>query len=512
MINLTINEKSVQVKEGSTILEAAQSLGIRIPTLCYHKALSPFGSCRLCLAEIIQGKRKMIKASCQYKAEEGVVVETDSERVLKNRKIMIELLLARCPESEEIIKLAEELGVNKTRIINKNKDCTLCGLCVRMCEERMGIGVMSFINRGSKREVKPPFETSSQICQTCGACASICPTGRIDLAEVSKNKPVPILSEYNMGLVSRPAIYISYPQAIPNKATIDNRHCVHLLTGKNCEVCKEFCEADAIDYGQKEEKADINVGAIVVSAGYEPFDANKKKELGHGRYPNVVSAIEFERILSATGPYSGKVKRPSDEKSPKKIAFIQCIGSREVDHDYCSSACCMFATKEAVISMEHEPGVECTIFFIDMRAFGKGFDAYYERAKELGVKYIRCKPSSIKEDPKTENLKIQYQADDGEIKIDDFSLVVLSTGFEPSKEVKNLSDKLNIKLNEFDFCKTSIFNPVGTSREGIFACGPFTEPKDIPETVIQSSGAASKALTLLKDARGTMIEPKEYPP
>lgn len=512
MINLIINEQKVKVEERTSILEAAQSIGIQIPTLCYHKALSPFGSCRLCLVEIIQGERKMIQASCQYKAEEAMVVETSSERVLKNRKIMIELLLARCPESEEIQNLAEEYGVKETRIISKNKDCTLCGLCVRMCEERMGIGVMSFVNRGSKREVKPPFEVNSGICQTCGACVSICPTGRIDLAEISKNEPVPILSEYNMGLVSRPAIYISYPQAIPNKATIDNRHCIHLLTGGNCEVCKEFCEADAINYDQKEEKIDINVGAVIVSPGYKPFNASTKKELGYDRYPNVVTAIEFERILSATGPYSGKVKRPSDEKIPKKIAFIQCVGSREADHDYCSSACCMFATKEAVITMEHEPGVECTIFFIDMRAFGKGFDGYYERAKELGVNYIRCKPSSIKEDPKTEDLKIQYQAEDGEIKIDDFDLVVLSTGFEAPEGAEELAGKLNIKLNEFNFCETSIFDPVQSSRDGIYASGPFIEPKDIPETVMQSSGAASKALSLLKDARGTLTKPTEYPP
>lgn len=512
MIDLTIDGQKVQVKEGTTILEAAVGIGIAIPTLCHHKALSPFGSCRLCLVEISPGKRKLIQASCQYKAEESMIVETASERVLKNRKIMIELLLARCPDSGEIKKLAEEAGITETRIMAKNKDCTLCGLCVRMCEERMGLGVMSFVNRGSKREVKTPFESKSEICQACGACAFICPTGRIDLKDVSKNKPVPILSEHNMGLTSRPPIYISYPQAIPNKAAIDNKQCVHLLTGKNCEVCREFCEADAIDYGQKEEKIEINVGAFVISPGYKTFDAGRKQELGYGRYPNVVTALEFERILSATGPYSGKVKRPSDEKTPKKIAFIQCIGSREVDHDYCSSACCMFATKEAVITMEHEPGIECTIFFIDMRAFGKGFDAYYERAKELGVKYIRCKPSSIKEDPKTTGLRIKYQAEDGEPKNGQFDLVVLSTGFEPPSGARDLAEKLNIKLNKFDFCDTSTFNPVQSSREGIFASGPFTEPKDIPETVIQSSGAASKVLMLLKDVKGTLIKSRGYPP
>ncbi len=218
MTTLTIDGQEIQVEEGASLLEAAEGIGIKIPTLCYYKALSPYGACRLCLVEVTQNGRKMIQASCLYKAEEGMVVETHSERVIKDRKIMIELLLARCPDAEEIQKLADELGVTETRIKKKNKDCTLCGLCVRMCQERMGIGAVSFVNRGSEREVKPPFEIPSDICQTCGACSFICPTGRIKLSEVSKDKPVPIPSEYNVGLISRPAIYIPYPQRRPHWA------------------------------------------------------------------------------------------------------------------------------------------------------------------------------------------------------------------------------------------------------------------------------------------------------
>ncbi|MEE9118232.1 MAG: FAD-dependent oxidoreductase, partial [Calditrichia bacterium] len=297
------------------------------------------------------------------------------------------------------------------------------------------------------------------------------------------------------------------------EAIVEASRCLECAICSECLMCMEACKADGIEHVMPKEKfIDLNVGAIVLAPGNNIFDANKKQELGYDRYPNVVTALEFERILSATGPYSGKVRRPSDSNLPKKIAFIQCVGSREVDRNYCSSACCMFATKESIIAMEHEQEVECTIFFIDMRAFGKGFDAYYERAKELGVNYIRCRPSSIKEIPGTKNLKIQYQSEDGDIKVDEFDLVVLSTGFEPPEEVAGLSKKLGFKLNEFDFCETSNFKPVETSREGVYACGPFTEPKDIPETVMQSSGAASKALSLLSDVRGSLIKPMEYPP
>jgi len=513
MILLTINDKKIEVEEGLTVLKAAESVGIKIPTLCSHKALSPYGACRLCLVEISQGGGPPeIQASCTYPALEGLVVQTDSERVIKTRKIMIELLLARCPDSEEIKNLAKELGVEKTRIKPKNKDCSLCGLCVRMCQERMGRAAISFSGRGPRREVTSPFGKPSEVCQACGACDFICPTGKIRLPEVSKNEPCPIPSEYNMGLNSRPAVYISYPQAIPNKVAIDGRYCVHILRDK-CEVCKEFCEAEAIDFSQKEEKLDLKVGSIIFSPGYDLFDAGTKLEYGYLNYSNVVTALEFERILSASGPYEGKVLRPSDKLAPKRIAFIQCFGSRDTERDYCSSICCMYATKEAIIAKEHAgEELECQIFFLDLRAFGKGFDAFYERAKELGVKYIRCLPSSIEEIPDTKNLKINYVTDDGKMLTEQYDLVVLSVGLQPPELARKLNSNFGIKLNEHGFCWTDPFRPVESSKEGIFVCGPFTEPKDIPETVTQASGAASKVLSLLSEVRGTLIKPKEYPP
>jgi len=513
MISLTINNKKIKVEEGLTVLKAADKAGIKIPTLCSHKALSPYGACRVCLVEISwTGKPPVIQASCTYPVMEGMVVRTDSEKVIKTRKIIIELLMARCPDSEEIKNLAKELGVEKTRIKPKDKDCILCGLCVRMCEERMGRAAISFSGRGPRREVTSPFGEPSEVCQACGACDFICPTGKIKFPEVSKNESRPIPFEHNMGLNSRPAVYIPYPQAIPNKAAIDSRYCVHMLSDE-CEVCKEFCEAEAIDYDQKEEKLDLKVGSVIFSPGYDIFDAGAKLEYGYLNYSNVINALEFERILSTSGPYEGKVLRPSDKLVPKRIAFIQCIGSRDTERDYCSSICCMYATKEAIIAKEHAgEELECHIFFMDLRAFGKGFDAYYERAKELGVKYIRCRPSSVEEIQETKNLEINYVTDDGKVLTEQYDLVVLSVGMQPPELAKKLNSKFGIKLNEHGFCWTDTFKPVESSKEGIFVCGPFTEPKDIPETVTQASGAASKVLSLLSEVRGTLIKTKEYPP
>jgi heterodisulfide reductase subunit A len=511
VINITINGQETQVNEGTYLLEASESIGVKIPTLCHYKALSPYGACRLCLVEVAKNGRKKIEASCLRKAEEGMVVETHSEKITKIRKVMIELHLARCPDSEDIRKLAGELGVKETRIKKKNKDCTLCGLCVRMCKERMGIEAVTFVNRGSEREVQPPFGTPSQICQTCGACSFICPTGRIKLSEVSIDKPISIASEHNAGLSDRSAVYIPYPQAVPNKATIDERYCVHLLNDK-CEICKEVCEADAIDYEQKEEETNLNVGAVILSPGYELFDATLNGEYGYGRYPNVITGIELERLLSASGPSTGEFLRPSDGARPRKLAFIQCVGSRQVEANYCSSVCCMYATKQALIINEHYPEIDISIFYTDLRAFGKGFEVYYERAKSVGIKYIRCQPSSIKEVPATKDLYLQYQNRDGQIVADEFNLVSLSCGVRPTSGTTELAGKFGIELNDFGFCQTGQFNPVETSKEGIYACGVFTGPKDIPESVMEASAAAARVMTLLVEEKGDLITEKEYPP
>jgi heterodisulfide reductase subunit A len=512
-VEVIINEKKVEVEEGTKLINAIEKAGFSVPTLCYHKALSPYGACRLCVVEVkTPGRAPTLQASCSYPVHEGLEVLTDTERVKKARKIVAELLLARCPDSDVIKAIAYAHGVEEPRINKKNDDCIYCGLCVRMCEERMGRSAIGFTGRGPRKKLEPPFGKHNEMCWTCGACNFICPVGK-KVTVLTTGKPfIPIPNTFNMGLDSRPSIFILYPQAVPNKAMIDKNTCLHLNYGV-CGICKEVCPAGAINYEDKEKKIELNVGAIIVAPGYEIFDARLKEEYGYGKYPNVVSALEFERILSASGPYSGEVLRPADKKHPKRIAFIQCVGSRDNERDYCSAVCCMFATKEAIIAKEHAGhDLECDIYYMDVRAYSKGFEAYYESAKKQGVRYIRCRPAKIEEVPETKNLIVHYLEEGDKKASQEYDMVVLSVGMLPPKQAKELAQRLGIQLNEFNFCRTSVFAPVETGREGIYVAGPFTEPKDIPETVMQASAAASKVLSLLSDVKGTLIKVKEYPP
>jgi heterodisulfide reductase subunit A2 len=512
MPSLTINNTAVEVAEGTKLLQAIEKVGVKIPTLCHHKALTPYGACRLCVVEVqAPGRPPSVQASCSYPALDGIIVQTHSDRVTRARRIVAELLLARCPDAEVIKRLAVELGVQDTRIKKKNDDCIYCGLCVRMCEERMGRAAIGFSGRGPGKKLEAPFGKHNPICWTCGACNFICPTGKQVASLTTATHFLPLPNAHNMGLDSRPAAYIPYPQAVPNKAVIDSAACIHLNYG-SCGICQEVCEAKAIDYEQKPQTVELKVGSIVLAPGYETFDAGSKKELGYGRFPNVITALEFERVMSASGPYSGRVLRPSDGREPKRIAFIQCVGSRDSQRDYCSSVCCMYATKEAILAKEHVgENLQCDIFFMDMRAFGKGFEQYYRRAQELGVNYIRCRVPMIEEIAGSRNLVIKYLAKGDKKVSQEYDLVILSVGIGPPKEVKAIAERFGIELNGFNFCKTSVFRPAESSRDGIYVAGPFTEPKDIPETVMQASAAASQVLALLKDGRGTLITPKQYP-
>jgi heterodisulfide reductase subunit A len=511
MVRLTVDGTEVEVEPGSTVLEAAEQAGIRIPTLCHHRSLSPYGACRVCLVEIETPRGGKIVASCVHPAGDGLVVRTDSERVLKTRGVMLELLLARCPEAVAVRQLASDAGIENSRFPNRNEDCILCGLCVRVCQERMGVGAITFLNRGPDRRISTAYDRQSPICIACGACQTVCPVDMVDLSKVSLNEPRPIISEYDMRLSPRPSIYIPFPQAIPKVATIDPTTCMQ-LSNDVCGACEEFCEANAIDFSQEDEVEELDVGAVILAPGFESYDPDLKKEFGYGRYPNVISSLQFERLLSSSGPFMGEVLRPSDHEHPEKVAWIQCVGSREAGRNYCSSVCCMYATKEAIIAKEHQPDLDCTIFFIDMRAFGKGFDEYYNRAKQLGVRYVRCSPSAIREVPGTNDLTIEYQAEAGERVQERFDMVVLSTGLGPPAEAQLLADQFGIELDGHGFAATPEYAPVQTSQPGVYACGPFTSPKDIPETVVEASASASRAMALLAGERGTLVAHKEYPP
>ena len=509
-VTLTIDDQQVSVEPGISVLEACLDLGIKIPTLCYRRGLPGYGACRLCLVEVGPQEWSKMRASCTLPVRENMLIRTNTERVQRTRRIMAELLMARCPDVEAVKEVAAELGVTDTRFPKKSEDCILCGLCTRVCSELMKIGAIDFRGRGDTREVGPAYDKTSPICVACGACRVVCPTNVDNLDKVTARPIRPAFSEFDVGLINRPAIYIPFPQALPNVPVIDRENCMYFLTGA-CKACEVFCPAGAIDYSQEDEVAEIDVGAAILSPGYCVFDAGRKLELGYAWHQNVITSLQFERILSASGPYGGKIVRPSDKNTPKKIAFIQCVGSRDAERNYCSSVCCMYATKEAIISKEHEEDLECNIFYMDMRAFGKGFDTYFERAKELGVIYTRCRPSSVEEIEETKNLRIGYVDENEGFVTKEFDLVVLSTGLCPPAEVRELAEKFGVEIDSNGFAVTSGFDSVESSRPGVYICGPFSEPKDIPETVMEASSASAKAMALLAEKRGTLVTQKEWP-
>jgi len=292
-----------------------------------------------------------------------------------------------------------------------------------------------------------------------------------------------------------------------------------------CMSCVFACGRNAIDHDDLQRTESLQVGALILAPGYQIYNAHLSEEYGLGRYPNVVTALQYERMLSASGPTKGHVERPSDGHKPKRIAFLQCVGSRDQSHDYCSSVCCMYAAKEAIMTVEHARAearsgngngqVSCQVFFMDTRAFSKGYEEYYRRAEgKYGVKYTRCRLSDLKEDPLTHNIRVRY-ADPyqgiHETIEEEFDLLVLSVGMEISEPVKELGRNLGIELDPYGFCHTTLFNPLQTSRAGIFVAGPFREPKDIPETVMEASGAAANVARLLAPARNTLAQVRSYP-
>jgi len=384
-------------------------------------------------------------------------------------------------------------------------DCAICILAPKLVAAGRHENIEIFINSNVEKIEGKPGNFTAEIkqrslyldqnkCTGCGLCAQSCPVEVVDL--------------FNEGLSKKSAISVKFPQAVPLVFSIDRDKCI------GCGICRGVCKAKAIDYALKEKIIKIDVGAVILSLGFDEYDPSSLKVYGYGKFKNVITSTQFERILSASGPFSGKVIRPSDGTVPIKIGFLQCVGSRDknIDVEYCSSVCCMYTAKEAVIAKEHMDIVEPTIFSMDIRACGKDFDKYITRAQEdYGVRYIRRRISSIREVPDTEDLIVCYETENGKIVEEKFNLIVLAVGAKPPQKAKELAEKLNIELNEYGFCKTKRFSPVKTSREGIFVCGMFSEPKDIPETVVEASAAAGAVNVFLSDVRNTLVSKKDYP-
>ena len=310
--------------------------------------------------------------------------------------------------------------------------------------------------------------------------------------------PIEVPSEFELGLAPRKAIYIPFPQAVPKVAVIDERYCVR------CGLCERVCEAEAIDFSQEPEELTLKVGAIIVATGFKLVDISALSEYGYGRYDNVITALELERLLNASGPTGGELLRPSDGKRPRRVAFIQCVGSRDkrIGNPYCSRVCCMYAAKNAVLLREHYPDVEPTVYYMDLRAYGKGFEEFVERAREeFGVNFVRGRVARIEEDPASKDLLLMVEnTEAGELTHERYELVVLSVGLAPPEGHKLLSELLGLQTDDYGFFESDDPKTNPTSGpEGVFICGCAAGPKDIPDSVAEASAAAMQAVNYLRE-------------
>ncbi|HAU32733.1 MAG: FAD dependent oxidoreductase [Desulfotomaculum sp. 46_296] len=348
--------------------------------------------------------------------------------------------------------------------------------------------------------LKKPRYVLEDKCTGCTVCVEYCPVVYPDKfnQEISKNK----------------AIHIYFAQAIPLKPYIDES-CLYLKEGK-CTICQGVCQNDAIDLKQKPEKVVIKVGAVILAPGYEPFDPKLREEYRYGEFENVVTSMDYERLLCATGPYEGEILRASDKKHPHKIAWVHCVGSRQVlpgGNSYCSAVCCTYTQKQVILTKDHDAEAQCFIFHNDVRSYGKDFERFYQRAENLpGIHFIRSYITIVKEDPETKNVTIRYSTTNDGIKEEEFDIVVLSVGLTPPRNFESLAEKFGIELESHGFCEVNPFNPMETSRPGIFISGAFQGPIDIPESVFSASGAGSQVGELLNFRRGNLAKERIYPP
>ncbi len=386
-------------------------------------------------------------------------------------------------------------------------DCAMCTISPRMAGVTRHPNIKLYMNsevvglEGGSGEFKlavkkNPRYVDDERCTGCGACAQVC--------------PVQVPNDFANRIGVRKAAYIPFAQAAPLIYTIDKDHCI------DCGLCVLACEPNAIRHDQKEETQVLDVGAVVVSTGYDQFDPSGVLEYGFGTYPNVITNLQFERMLSASGPTHGHVIRPSDGMEPKNIAFIQCVGSRDQKRNpYCSKVCCMASTKEAIVAKEHAPDLDCHIFYIDLRAFGKGYQEYIDKAeKDFGVKYTRGRVSNIMENHENKNLVLYVEDTEAGKRLEkEFDMVVLASAIIPSEGSKRLAETLGIEVTPYGFFSTEEEkSPFDTSREGVFVTGTCTSPKDIPDTISEASGASARCESYLSEVRGGLVEEVSLPP
>jgi heterodisulfide reductase subunit A len=510
-VKITIDGQQIEVDDGSYVLDAAKSLGIEIPTLCYYPYMAPYAACRICCVEAHgAGGWSKIVTACNYPVWEGLEIYTDTPRVINARRTNLEMLMANCAPVPVLHRLAQQLGITEPRWkTGSGYTCILCGLCVRICDEVVGAHALAFINRGAKRDVSTPFQLDSESCILCGACAKHCPTGYIKMEEIENRYIV----HKEMNLSPNAAITLPFRQAVPNVPQIVRENCIHYKTG-GCMVCAKVCPKDCIDYGDRPKFEEVEVGVVVVATGFDSFDPTPMKQYGYGKYPNVISSEEFEVMNNAAGPTGGKIVMENGEE-PRAIAILHCIGSRDHDyHKYCSRVCCMYSLKFSHLVKE-KTSAEVYQLYIDMRAFGKGYEEFYERILDEGVNVIRGKgaevvPSGYRQHEEghlivrcEDTLIGKYR----EIPVD---MVILSTALEARQDAKEFGRKLNISTGADGWFIEAHpkLAPVSTTTEGVFLAGACQGAKDIPDSVAQGGAAAAQAMKLM--AQGEVMMDAAY--
>jgi heterodisulfide reductase subunit A len=498
IVTLKIDGQEVKAERGTPIIKLAARLGIRIPTLCHNDFIEPYGSCRVCTVEMRRGKRKRLVTACNYPAQEGEEIYTDTETVRENRKLILELLLARCPDVPIIKGLAAEYGVTETRFEKLYEDCIACGLCVRVCSEVVGANAIGWGGRGVKREITTPFEVDAEACIGCGACAGVCPTGCIRIEPVWE-RPGEV-REFTLGPTT--PVYIPTFQAVPKIPVIDPQSCIHFKTG-GCQICVKVCEPKAINHEQQERTEEIEVGQILLTTGYDVFDPKQMPQYGYGRLDNVYSSLEVEYMLNSSGPTGGRVVLKNG-KEPRAVGIVHCIGSRDENfHRYCSRICCMYALKFAHLIKDRSEA-EVYQFYIDMRSFGKGYEEFYSRVLDEGVNIIRGRVAEVVKaggSQKDEGVLLIRCEDTlirkfREIPVD---MVMLCSAVEPAKDADKIQRLFSLSRSPDGFFleKHPKLDPTATATDGIFIAGCCQGPKDIPDTVAQASSAAARILATI---------------
>ncbi len=509
MATLIIDGQKVQAEEGQTILEVARQAGIEIPALCYHPLLEPYGACRLCVVEVIRRGWSRIETSCTYPAWDGLEVKTRSPAIIEARKVVLGLLLSRCPNVPVIQDLAREYGVTEPPfpVDDPDEKCILCGLCVRTCHELVKADVLNFSQSGVERRVGPPFLEKTRQCIGCGACTIMCPTGAIEIVleqeAVYKEKP--------LGPTS--AIWVPSLQAVPRVPVIDTDACIHFRQNDRsngeiadaCGVCQMVCEAGAINFDQQDQILELDVGTIIVATGFEMWDPAQLSQYSYGKSPNIITGMEFERLSNAGGTTGGEILL-ADGRKPERVAIIHCVGSRDHNaHEYCSRICCMYSLKQAHL-VRDKTGAEVYEFYMDMRAFGKAYEEFYERVQKEGICMVRGRGAEVEVLP---DGKLRVKGEDanlGRMVQADVDMVVLSTAIEAPRDASRVASLFGLSLSEDGFFAEAHpkMRPVETNTDGVFLAGVAQGPKDVPDTVAHAGAAASMALALLDKGEVTI--------